>query len=42
VIPVNRATRQSQGSGFIAQFHLFLDDIFPDTLGKPLIDANLW
>ena len=42
VIPVNRATRQSQGDGFIAQFHLFLDDIFPDTIGKPLIDTNLW
>ena len=35
-IPANNATRQSQGVGFIAQFHLFLDDIFPASLGKPI------
>lgn len=35
-IPANGATRQSQGIGFIAQFHLFLDDIFPTSLGKPI------
>jgi len=35
-IPANNATRQTQGLGFIAQFHLFVDDIFPDSLGKPL------
>ncbi len=35
-IPANAATRQGQGIGFIAQFHLFLDDIFPDSLGKPI------
>jgi hypothetical protein len=35
-IPVNHATWQSQGIGFIAQFHLFLDDIFPESLGKPI------
>lgn len=39
VIPANATTRQSQGVGFIAQFHLFLDDIFPTTLGKPLFGA---
>ena len=42
VIPVNRATRQTQGNGFIAQFHLFLDDVFPNSIGKPLFDTNLW
>ena len=39
-IPANAATRQGQGVGFIAQFHLFLDDIFPDSLGKPLFGGN--
>jgi hypothetical protein len=34
LIPVNKAT--NQGGGFIVQFHLFLDDILPNTLGKPL------
>ncbi len=37
VLPANDLTRQSQGVGFIAQVHLFLDDIFPTTLGKPLL-----
>ena len=36
LIPANSATRQLQGTGFIVQLHLFLDDIFPDTIGKPL------
>jgi len=35
-IPATGATRQTQGLGFIAQFHLFLDDIFPNSLGKPI------
>lgn len=43
VIPANNATRQLQGTGFIAQFHLFLDDLVSNTpLGKPLIDKDLW
>lgn len=36
VIPANAATRATQGTGFIVQFHLFLDDILPNSLGKPL------
>ena len=36
IIPGTGATRRSQGTGFIVQFHLFLDDVFPDSLGKPL------
>ena len=39
-IPINAATRASQGVGFIAQFHLFLDDIFPTSLGKPLFGGK--
>jgi len=42
IIPANAATRQFQGAGFVFQFHLFLDDIFPNSLGKPLFDTNLW
>ncbi|HEY5211146.1 MAG TPA: hypothetical protein VIJ42_17035 [Stellaceae bacterium] len=38
IIPVNRATRQIQGTGFIVQFHLFLDDLLPNSIGKPLFD----
>ncbi|HEY1799065.1 MAG TPA: hypothetical protein VGG57_23325 [Stellaceae bacterium] len=42
LIPINRASRQAQGTGVIMQFHLFLDDLMPFTIGKPLIDRNLW
>ena len=38
VIPANSASRQTRGTGFIVQFHLFLDDVFPTTLGKPLFN----
>jgi hypothetical protein len=36
IIPINRATREIQGTGFIVQFHLFLDDLLPNSLGRPL------
>jgi hypothetical protein len=36
LIPANHATRLTQGTGFIVQFHLFLDDLLPNSLGKPL------
>jgi len=42
IISGNHATRLSQGTGVLLQFHLFLDDIFPNSLGKPLFDTNLW
>jgi hypothetical protein len=42
VIPANRPTRQLQGTGVIAQFHVFLDDVLPSSLGKPLINKDLW
>jgi hypothetical protein len=42
LIPANGSTRRLQGNGFLVQFHLFLDDIFPASLGKPLIDKDLW
>jgi hypothetical protein len=34
IVPINRAS--STGVGVIAQLHLYLDDIFPTTIGKPL------
>ena len=43
LVPANSATRQVQGTGFIFQFHLFLDDLAGNTpLGRPLIDKDLW
>ena len=35
VIPVNR--RSGNSVGWIAQLHFFLDDLFPQTLGRPLL-----
>jgi len=34
LLPVNRASGRSVG--FIAQFHLFIDDLFPGTVGRPV------
>ncbi len=37
LLPVNGAS--GRGVGFIAQFHLFIDDLFPQTIGRPLLGA---
>ncbi|HTV44107.1 MAG TPA: hypothetical protein VMF05_02225 [Stellaceae bacterium] len=42
LIPATGATRQLQGTGFIVQFHVFLDDVMPNSLGRPLFNTNLW
>lgn len=42
IIPANGATRQQQGTGFIIQYHLFLDTFYKSWFGKPLIKKNLW
>ena len=34
IIPINRAS--GTGVGVLAQLHLYLDDMFPTTIGKPL------
>jgi hypothetical protein len=34
IVPINRAS--GTGVGAVAQLHLYLDDIFPTTIGKPL------
>jgi hypothetical protein len=39
IIPINRAS--GSGIGVVAQLHLFLDDLFPRTLGRPLIGGAL-
>jgi hypothetical protein len=38
LFPLNGAT--GRGVGIIGQFHLYFDDIFPDTLGKPILGAD--
>ena len=35
IVPVNRAS--GTGVGFLGQFHIYLDDMFPTTIGQPLI-----
>ncbi len=37
-IPVNRAS--GSGVGFVAQLHLYLDDMFPSTIGRPLLGGT--
>jgi hypothetical protein len=38
MIPVN--TRTGNEVGFIAQLHFYLDDLFPQSLGRPLFGGN--
>jgi hypothetical protein len=38
IIPVNRES--GDGVGVIGQLHLYLDDIFPNSLGKPLFSTH--
>ena len=43
LVPANNATRQTQSTGFLVQFHVFLDDAAWKTFwGKPLINKDLW
>jgi hypothetical protein len=39
MIPINR--QSGTGVGVIAQLHLYLDDIFPNSLGKPLFGSAI-
>jgi hypothetical protein len=39
MIPINR--QSGTGVGAIAQLHLFLDDIFPNSIGKPLFGNGI-
>jgi hypothetical protein len=38
IIPINRSSGTSIGA--VAQLHLYLDDIFPTTIGKPLFGSS--
>jgi hypothetical protein len=42
LVPANKTTRQTQGTGFIIQFHLFLDAYYKSWFGRPLFNRNLW
>ena len=37
LVPINGAS--GRGVGFIAQLHLYIDDLFPQTFGRPLLGA---
>jgi hypothetical protein len=37
-VPVNHAS--GTGVGFLGQLHLYLDDMFPTTIGQPLLGTN--
>ena len=39
VIPLNRDS--GSGVGVVGQLHLFLDDIFPTTLGRPIFASSI-
>jgi hypothetical protein len=38
IIPINRAS--GKGVGWVAQLHFYLDDIFPSTIGRPIIPVS--
>jgi hypothetical protein len=38
IIPINRAS--GKGVGWVAQLHFYLDDIFPTTIGRPIIPIS--
>ena len=38
MIPVNRAS--GHGTGFIAQLHFYIDDLFPHSLGRPIFGGR--
>ena len=37
IVPINRAS--GHAVGFIAQLHFYIDDVFPQTLGRPIFGA---
>ncbi|MBV9232400.1 MAG: hypothetical protein JO030_00040 [Candidatus Eremiobacteraeota bacterium] len=42
ILPADKAAHQAQGTGFIIQFHAFLDAYYKNWFGKPIINRNLW
>ena len=39
IIPINRES--GRGVGWVAQLHLYLDDIFPTSIGRPMLPMTL-
>ncbi|MGH6741092.1 MAG: hypothetical protein ACREDY_19065, partial [Bradyrhizobium sp.] len=39
LIPINR--QSGTAVGFIAQLHFFLDDIFPNSIGRPIFGSPI-
>jgi hypothetical protein len=42
VMPANHGTRLQHGTGFVIQFHVFLDTYYKSWFGRPIIKRNLW
>jgi hypothetical protein len=42
VIPANHTTHLGQGTGFVIQFHVFLDTYYQSWFGRPIIEKDLW
>jgi len=42
IMPANRTARLAQGTGFLIQFHVFLDTFYKSWFGRPIIKRNLW
>ena len=42
IMPADHSTRLQQGTGFVIQFHVFLDTYYKSWFGRPLINKNLW
>jgi hypothetical protein len=38
ILPISRAS--GKGVGWVAQLHFYLDDIFPTTIGRPLLETS--
>ena len=42
IVPADHTTRLQQGTGFVIQFHVFLDTYYKSWFGRPIIKRNLW
>ena len=42
IMPANHETHLGQGTGFVIQFHVFLDTYYKSWFGRPIIKRNLW
>jgi len=42
IMPANHTTHLGQGTGFVIQFHVFLDTYYKSWFGRPIINKDLW